>query len=66
MWRRSEVDLLIENYNLPIQDLIELFPRHTQKSINTKIIQLRRKGKIAYKSEEAKRAAYRKRHDKTE
>jgi hypothetical protein len=61
-WTLSEVELLIEKYDLPIQDLVKLFPRHSQSSIERKMTRLRKEGRIGLKSKETIKAAYRKRH----
>jgi hypothetical protein len=44
-WSYSETQLLIESYDQPIQDLIKLFPRHSQASIERKMTRLRQEGR---------------------
>jgi hypothetical protein len=61
-WSYSETELLIESYDQPIQDLIKLFPRHSQASIERKMTRLRQEGKIGMKSKDTIKEAYQKRH----
>jgi len=61
-WTLHETRELISNFDRPIQELIELFPRHSQTSIERKIARLREDRKIGHKSEETKQKAYRLRH----
>lgn len=61
-WTYTETQLLIESYDQPIQDLLVLFPRHSQLSIERKMTRLRHEGKIGVKSKDTIAEAYRKRH----
>jgi hypothetical protein len=61
-WTLTETKSLIENYDKPIQELVELFPKHSSASINRKINRLRKEGKIGYKSDQTVKDAYKKRH----
>jgi hypothetical protein len=61
-WTAMETDQLIKNYDSPIQELLRMFPRHGQASINRKITRLRQKGLIGHKTEGTKRRAYRLRY----
>lgn len=63
-WTQSEISSLIENYDKPIQELVELFPRHSKPSIERKMTRLRQSGKIGHKSKETIQEAYRLRHNK--
>ena len=58
-WTLSETNLLIENFDKPIQILEELFPRHPKTSIERKMTRLRREGKIGMKSADTIKQAYR-------
>lgn len=60
-WTYGETQQLIENYDKPIQELADMFPRHPKTSINRKLARLRKEGKIGYKSETTIQEAYRKR-----
>jgi hypothetical protein len=57
-WTLSETTLLIKNYDKPVQELLEMFPRHSQSSIDRKLSRLREERKIGFKSEETKKKAY--------
>lgn len=57
-WTLGETTLLIKNYDRPIQELLEMFPRHSQSSIDRKLSRLREDRKIGFKSEETKLKAY--------
>lgn len=57
-WTLSETTLLIKNYDKPIQELQEMFPRHSQLSIDRKLSRLRAERKIGFKSDETKQKAY--------
>ena len=63
-WTLMEVKMLINSFDSPIQVLVDLFPRHTQASIERKIARLRKEGKIGMKSAETKQLAYDMRHRK--
>ena len=65
-WTVSEVQKMVENYDLPIQELVKLFPRHSKASIERKMTRLRAEGKIGTKSEETVKKAYALRHKKEE
>ena len=65
-WTLSETRELIANFDRPIQDLVKLFPRHPQASINRKISRLRADGKIGHKSDDTKKLAYKLRGSKEE
>lgn len=59
-WLPSEVRLLIDNYDKPIQELVDMFSnRHSQSSINRKIMRLRSEGKIGARSPETVAESYR-------
>lgn len=62
-WTISEVQLLIENFDKPIQELDEIFPKHSKASIERKMTRLRKEGKIGNKSEETVKKAYALRHE---
>jgi len=57
-WTLLETKKLIENYDKPIQELLEMFPRHPQASIERKMTRLRQAGKIGMKSDETRQKAY--------
>jgi hypothetical protein len=61
-WTLAETQQLIKNYDLPIQTLAEMFPRHSKPSIERKMTRLRKEGKIGMKSEETVKTAYQLRH----
>lgn len=61
-WTGTEVKKLIENYDRPIGELTEMFPRHSKTSIQRKMTRLRKEGKIGYKSTETITKAYKSRH----
>jgi len=61
-WTQSETKALIENYDKPIQELVEMFPRHSKASIERKMTRLRQAGKIGFKSKETVKEAYKLRH----
>lgn len=63
-WTLGETQKLIENYDKPIQDLLLMFPRHSQPSIDRKMNRLRKEGKIGNKSKETIKEAYQRRHVK--
>jgi hypothetical protein len=63
-WVYTEVEKLVKNYDEPIQVLEEMFPRHSKASIQRKINDLRKMGRIKYKSKETVKKAYKLRHDK--
>lgn len=61
-WTRAEIQTLIDNYsNKTTQELEELFPRHTRKSIERQIEKLRKEGKIGYRNRRTRKRAYRQR-----
>ena len=62
-WTLSETQKLIENYDKPVQELVTMFPKHSQPSIERKMTRLRQDRKIGNKSEETVKKAYRLRHD---
>ena len=59
-WNETETKKLIENYNhKTIQELMILFPKRSQESINNKIKRLKSEGKISGgKEEEAIQRSY--------
>lgn len=61
-WTLSEVKLLVEHYDRPIQELVEMFPKHSKPSIERKMTRLRAEGKIGNKSQETVKKAYALRH----
>jgi hypothetical protein len=63
-WTLSETKLLIENFDKPIQELVKMFPRHSQPSIERKMTRLRQDRKIGNKSKETVKKAYEMRHIK--
>ena len=63
-WTYTEIERLIENYDTPIQELVKMFPRHSQSSVNRKILRLRKEGRVGDKSPETIKEAYRLRHNK--
>jgi hypothetical protein len=58
-WTLLETKKLIENYDRPVQELLEMFPRHSKPSLERKMTRLRQQGKIGFKSAETIREAYR-------
>jgi len=64
-WTLSETIELIKSYDLPVQELVKLFPRHSQASIERKMTRLRKEGKIGNKSDATVKEAYRLRHANT-
>ena len=62
-WTLSEVKKLIENYDRPIQELVDMFPKHSKPSIERKMTRLRQDGKIGNKSKETVKKAYALRHE---
>ena len=62
-WTLSEVQRLISNFDKPIQELVEMFPKHSKPSIERKMTRLRADGKIGNKSKETVKKAYAMRHE---